>query len=68
MESKSEVIANERELPNDYPIHFGYLYIVDGYPWKSPDSMTVGELKKRGNFQSIKNCDIKARNLWSHTA
>jgi len=55
---------NERELPNDYPINYSYLYVVDGRPWKSPDQMTVGELKRRGKFSSVKNCDISGRDLW----
>ena len=54
----------ERELENDYPIYCGYLYVVDDRPWKAPEEMTVGELKKRGNFSSVKNCDIEGRKLW----
>lgn len=56
---------NERELEDNYPIYLGYLYVVDGNPWKAPDEMTVGELKQRGKFTSVKNCDIKGRGLWN---
>lgn len=68
MTDKTEDFIKERELSDDYPIHYNYLYVVDGKPWKSPESMTVGELKKRGKFNSVKNCDISSRNLWSHAA
>ena len=54
----------ERELEDNYPIHPGYLYVVDGKPWQSPESMTAGELKRRGKFSSVMSCDIKGRNLW----
>lgn len=56
---------NERELEDDYPLHAGYLYVVNGKVWRAPYSMMVGILKhKMPNFTSIKSCDIKGRNLW----
>lgn len=58
-------MGKERELPDDYPIHGGYLYVVDDKVWRAPYGMTVGTLKKTSDFKSVKNCDIGARNLWS---
>lgn len=55
----------ERELPDDYPIYAHYLYVVDNRVWRAPWNMTAAQLKKTGGFNSVKNCDIAARNLWS---
>lgn len=55
---------NERELPNQYPIHAGYLYVMNGKVMRSPFTISAGELKERCGFDSIKNCDIGGRNLW----
>jgi hypothetical protein len=55
---------NERELEDDYPLHAGYLYVVKTDVWRCPYPMTVGELKKHEGFDSVKNYDIKGRNIW----
>lgn len=55
---------SEYECEDDYPIYPGYLYVVDGKVWRSPQPMTAGELKRRGKFISVKNCDIAGRELW----
>lgn len=63
-------MTTERELPDDYPIYPGYLYVINGEVIRSylPNQTTVGEMKKV--FKTVKpitsftNCDIKARNLW----
>lgn len=64
MSQEQVVFEKERELENDYPIYPGFLYVVDGGVWRSPDTMTVSELKKRGNFSSVKNCDISGRKIF----
>lgn len=57
---------NERELENDYPMHPTYLYVVNNRVWRCPHFITVGELKRKmPNFTSVKNCDIKGRDLWN---
>lgn len=65
MDSKA---LNERELEDDYPIHAGYLYVIDGKVVQSEISTTVGQLKRTFKSQfpnlSVKNCDIATRNLW----
>ena len=56
---------NETELPDDYPLYFGYLYIVDGKVVRATEEKsTVAEWKRRKGCKSVKNCDIHARNLW----
>jgi len=56
--------VNERELEDDYPIHQGYLYVVDGKVWKSDRKTNVGTLKLTHKFKDVKSCDINARDLW----
>lgn len=36
---------NEKELPNDYPVYYGYLYRVDGKLIESDVRGTVATLK-----------------------
>ncbi len=54
----------ERELPDDYPIYDGYLYVVDGVPTNAMPAGTVGDAKRRNGFKSVKSCDVEARDLW----
>lgn len=61
---KPEKKINERELEDNYPILPGYLYVVENKVWRAPENMTVGELKTRGKFSSVKNCDIAGRDIW----
>lgn len=54
----------ERILPDNYPLRFGYLYIVDNKVIRMIEDMTVFELKRRRNVIEVKNCDIAGRELW----
>ena len=54
----------ERELEDDYPIYYGYLYIADNKVWRRHEESTAKEVKDREKFKSFKNCDLEARNLW----
>lgn len=60
------IILNEQELANDYPVHWNYLYVVDGKVIRSDVKGTVATLKrdlrslgKEANV--IMNCDIEGR-------
>jgi len=56
---------NERELPDDYPMHYGYLYVADDEVVQCTGrATTVGESKTLYGWKSIKSCDITGRNLW----
>lgn len=55
----------ERDLPDDYPVHEFYLYVIDDRVWRAPYPATVGEIKKlMPEVKSIKNCDIAGRDIW----
>lgn len=64
----------ERILEDDYQLYWGYLYIVNGKPFKNlPDFKTVGEMRNKlvslGIEElpvEIKSCDIAGRELWEH--
>lgn len=58
---------NEPILPDNYPVHAGYLYVVDGEPINSDISGTVADLKRITGGKEIRGCDIAARNLWDRT-
>lgn len=67
-------MLNERELPDDYPIHTGFLYVIDGRVWTSKSETTVGQVKEVINYdytftgepeiKSFTTCDIGGRDLW----
>lgn len=57
----------ERELPDDYPMYNGYIYMIDGEPLRVTEDISVGQLKKLCGVESVRNCDIKSRNLWDYT-
>lgn len=58
--------AKERELPPNYPMYYGYLYVIDGEVVQySGEHMVVGLYRQRNpKVKSVKNCDISGRNLW----
>lgn len=57
---KSEVV-----LGDDYPLHIGYLYILDGVISRVLESTDVGTMKRNLGVREIRKCSIKDRNLWS---
>jgi hypothetical protein len=59
-----KVYDSERELPDDYPLYAGYLYIVDGRVVQAIENGTPAQWKRVRGVNSIKNCDIDARDLW----
>lgn len=75
-EIKEGKIEGERILEDDYPVYCMYLYTA---VFKEPDgtnsemvirSQIEGTVKSlqasMSNCIAIKNCDIKARNLWEY--
>ncbi len=67
MSKETIVHEGEKELPSDYPMHQGYLYVCDGKVWKSDRRTNVSTLKMTHKFDSIKNCNIKSRDIWHLT-
>jgi len=57
---------NEHELPDDYPVHYGYLYVADNRVIQSNITGIILDLKRIGNYSVITNCDIDARDLWDY--
>lgn len=63
---------NENVLEDNYPLHYGYLYVVGDKVFQNwPDFKTVAHmrnelilcgLEKEGVV--IKSCDISGRDLW----
>jgi hypothetical protein len=64
---QKEKAMSEHELKDEYPMHMGYLYIVDGEVYRSDNQMSVGRFKQITKATSVKNCDIEARDLWHLT-
>jgi hypothetical protein len=55
---------DERELPDDYPIYAGYLYVADGKVVRATQPSTVAEWKRHRKVVSVTSCDINGRDLW----
>lgn len=59
---------NERELPDNYPVYWDYLYVCDDKVIKSDVKGTVLDLKRdlrsfyKMEAKVITNCDIFGRN------
>jgi hypothetical protein len=51
----------ERVLPDDYPVHYDYLYVADGKVVRSDIQGTIRHLKRDLNAKEITNCDIFGR-------
>jgi hypothetical protein len=62
----SHCYPGERVLEDDYPVHFGYWYVVDGSPLQCElfgGHATVFELRITLNAREIRNCDLRARGM-----
>jgi hypothetical protein len=60
------VFESETILDDDYPVHWGYLYVCDGKVRSSPigGGKTVRDLKRWLGVNEVRRCDITARKLW----
>lgn len=59
-----EEYSNEHSLADDYPVYYGYWYVVDGLPTKSDIRGTVLDLKRKfGGNVTIRRCNAIARGL-----
>lgn len=56
-----KLLKSETVLEDNYPIHKGYVYIVDGVLTKSPAEGTVLDWKEIGKVEEVRKC-----NLFSH--
>lgn len=54
---------SERELEDDYPVFWGYWYVIDGEPKQSPIQGTVAQLRVIYKCESITSCDTVKREL-----
>lgn len=68
MEAKK---LNEKELSDDYPVYWDYLYVCDGKVIRSDIQGTVRDLKRDLRSYSkleakvITSCDIEGRGLFN---
>jgi hypothetical protein len=60
------VMDGEEVLPDDYPIHYDFLYVCDGRVTASDfgDGATVRTLKAHTGTKEVRRCDFGARNLF----
>lgn len=66
--TEGKTFDTEDELPDDYPVHYYYLYVADGVVIQNKSlAVSVGDLKKLRGYKSVKRCDVSARNLWEYT-
>jgi hypothetical protein len=62
----AEYHESERVLEDEYPVHFGYWYVVDGVPVQCElfgGHATVFELRINLNAREIRNCDLRSRGM-----
>ena len=57
---------DEQVLDDDYPVYYGYWYVVDGVPTQcelSGGHATVFELRIALNAREVRRCDLRARGM-----
>ena len=59
---------NEPVLEDNYAVHAGYLYVVDGKVRSSEVSGTVRTLKAYLKASEVRRCGISKRHLWEYVA
>lgn len=52
------LLPSETVLPDDYPINFGYVYIMDSVFTRSDVQVSVAEYKRKFNVKEIRRCDL----------
>lgn len=59
------VMEDEYILPDDYPIHYDYLYVCDGKVKLSPfgGGSVVRDWKRSDGFKEIRRCNMAIRNI-----
>jgi hypothetical protein len=57
-----EIKLDERELPDDYPVYWDYMYVADGKVIRSDIQGTIRDLKRDVGASVITSCDIYGRN------
>lgn len=55
---------NEHILPDDYPVHWDYLYVCDGKVTRSDIMGTVRDLKRDTGAKEVMNCDMAGRGMF----
>jgi hypothetical protein len=60
---KEDLHSREGVLPDDYPVYWGYWYIVDGKPTLSDIQGTILDLKKDTGAIEVRRCDAIKRGL-----
>ena len=60
---QEEAKMDEPILPDDYPVHATYYYVVDDVAIRSEVAGTVRDLKHSSGGYEVRRCDIVARGL-----
>lgn len=55
--------AGEPILDDDYPVYFGYWYIMDGEPKRSEVNGNVRAIKSWHQVKEVRRCDAVGRKL-----
>lgn len=59
----TDLLPNEDELEDDYPVYGDYFYLADGRVYRSDwHNITVRELKRREGFKEIRRCNWRRFN------
>lgn len=61
METNNQFFTDENILPDEYPVHWDYIYIADGKLIRSDIKGTVRDLKRDLKATEIRRCNIIAR-------
>lgn len=56
-------VKGESILPDNYPVHAGYIYLVDGLTQVSDISGTVFDLKWDARAEEVRNCNLAERGI-----
>lgn len=55
---KHKILPSETVLPDDYPLHAGYVYIMDGLFKRALISMTCVSYKSEFQIKEIRRCEL----------
>lgn len=61
MSNEPTIYPDETVLDDDYPVHSGYIYVLDGTPTTSDIFGTVRDLKRDKGVTEVRRCSLVKR-------